>query len=274
VCPGDVFVFSGDVHRVVNPGRCILCGHCVSVCPADALRHSSLERGNFQDLPGSNPVSPGALDDFLRTRRSARVFSGKTLERDRVEELLNSTRHSPASTNTRNIRWLLIDDRKMLDELTAFTARYYNRLAGRLKNPLVRLGLNMTVGKRVVSNYRIQVPAMAAHLAPCIEGDDRLFHNAPVVAMASAPGIEHIALANINLAAAHLLLCAHARSIGTLVSGFCLTAMRRDRSMWKKLGIPPYNHLGAVIAMGESAVEFFRTPPRRKPRVEWFESET
>jgi len=241
----------------------------VSVCPADALRHSRLGREDFKEVPIGQILSPGDFESFMATRRSVRVFKKEPLDRALAEDLISECRHSPTSTNTQNIRWLLLDDRPSIDRLARFSAGYYLTLARRIRNPLVRFGLYLTVGKRIVDSYALRLPGIEDHFRECLAGKDLVFFNAPVVAVASAPGLDHLALANINLAVGHLLLAAHARGIGTLFSGFSLTALRRDHSLWDELGIPRHHHVGAVLAMGHPAIEFKLSPPRQTPKIEW-----
>ena len=56
---------------------CNLCGHCVSLCPTDAIHHEKMDMRNFPSLDRAIPFDSQQFIDFLRQRRSHRHFTGK-----------------------------------------------------------------------------------------------------------------------------------------------------------------------------------------------------
>ena len=86
-----------------------------------------------------------------------------------------------------------------------------------------------------------------------------------------ASGLQHIALASCNLAAMQLLLAAEVEGLGACYNGYALTALTRDKSMRRQVGIPAGYWPGAVIALGYPAGRFHRIPPRNKRRISYFE---
>jgi ferredoxin len=78
VCPEQVLEIAQGTAATVEKraGACIDCGQCVAVCPTESLRMPSLPMEGFPRL-GRQPVGYEALLEFLRHRRSVRVFQDR-----------------------------------------------------------------------------------------------------------------------------------------------------------------------------------------------------
>jgi nitroreductase/NAD-dependent dihydropyrimidine dehydrogenase PreA subunit len=272
-CPSAVFSWIGDEIDVHHPGRCIGCGHCVAACPHGALSHSELPPDRFAPLSDGPPLDLEALRRVFRERRSCRRFSDQEIERARIEALIDEARHAPTSTNSQNVRFLVFAGHDNVRRLAEWTCGYYLKLERQLKNPFVRLGIAVTVGRKTVNAYRYRMPAIAEMFRETMEGNDRLFYGAPAVLVLFASGLTHLAAASCNLAAMQLLLSADASGLGAFFSGYALTALVRDKPVREQVGVPRGYTPGAVIAIGEPAggFRFHRVPPRNKRRVIWFE---
>jgi nitroreductase/NAD-dependent dihydropyrimidine dehydrogenase PreA subunit len=268
-CPSAVFSWVGEELDTHHPGRCIGCGHCVAACPHGAFSHSELPPDRFTPLGQGPAVDLESLRRLFRERRSCRRFAERLLDRQRIETLIDEARHSPTSTNSQNVRFVVFAGRDRVRRLAEWTCGYYLKLERQLKNPLVRLGIAITVGRKTVNAYRYRMPAIAEMFRQTMAGDDRLFYGAPVVLAAFASGLAHLAAASCNLAAMQLLLAADASGLGAFFSGYALTALVRDKRVREQVGIPKGYTPGAVIAVGEPAGGFHRVPPRNKRRVIW-----
>lgn len=272
-CPSDVFSWREDELDAHHPGRCIGCGHCVAACPTGAFAHSELPLGRFAPLGEGQPVDIGGLRRLLRERRSCRRFADRPLARDQIEALLDEARHAPTSTNSQNVRFLVFGGREQVRRLSELTCGYYLKLERQLKNPLVRLAIATTVGRKTVSAYRFRMPAIAEMFRQTLAGDDRLFYGAPAVVVLFASGLTHLAAASCNLAAMQVLLAAEASGLGACFNGYALTALVRDRKLRERIGIAKGYTPGAVIALGEPDGGFHRVPPRNRRRIIWFEED-
>ena len=270
VCPSRVFRWSEGAIEIVAAGRCIGCGHCVAACPNAAFRHSELPLEQFAPL-SAEPAPPAeAIDRWLRERRTVRRFAPEPLATEEIEGLLDAARYAPTSTNSQNVRFIVFSGVDKVRTLAGWTADYYFKLQRQLENPFVRLGIQMAVGRKLVSAYRARMPAIAEMFRATLEGEDRLFYDAPAVAIAFASGMPHLSAASCGLAAAQILLAAKSRGLGACFNGYALTALIRDKETRNRVGISPEYTPGAVLAIGRPAGRFYRVPPRLPRRVIWF----
>ena len=96
------------VREIDSPYYCFRCGHCSSVCPkgAIALRCQEAEPESVSGCP----VSPEALAEMLRWRRSCRWFDRKCT-REELQSLIGSIRYAPTAENSQAVQYAVIDER-------------------------------------------------------------------------------------------------------------------------------------------------------------------
>jgi nitroreductase/NAD-dependent dihydropyrimidine dehydrogenase PreA subunit len=270
VCPSRVFVLGADDLELLAPGRCIGCGHCVAACPTEAFHHSELPSEAFVPIESASELGASTIDRLFRERRSVRRFSAEPVDEIAIEALLQTSRTAPTSTNAQNVRFIVFAGEDKVRALSEWTAGYYFKLGRQLENPIVRLGIRVAVGRKLVSAYRSRMPAIVEMFEKTRAGDDRLFYSAPVVVIAFASGMPHLATVNCGLAAAQILIAAESRGLGACFNGYALTALIRGKGMREKCGIAKGYTPGAVLAIGRPAGRFYRVPPRLPRRVSWF----
>jgi nitroreductase/NAD-dependent dihydropyrimidine dehydrogenase PreA subunit len=267
VCPNRVFSWDGNELDIRFQGRCIECGHCVAVCPSGAFHHSKLAPEGCIEIPKPYPVSPEVLQSVFALRRSCRRFLKEPITDENRIALFDAAAYAPTATNSRNVRFIALDTEQQIDLLERATSTYYLKLEKQLGNPIVRFFISLTVGKKVVDAYKYHLPIIVDRFRASMRGEESIFYGAPLVIIAYASGLGHIAAANCNLAVMQMMQKAEALGLATCYNGYVLTALVRDRQVRKAVGIPKGYHPAAVLAVGRPAVHFCRAPKRRPPRV-------
>ena len=119
VCAARVLALSKEGFPEELPEtRCILCGHCVAVCPNDALTHTGLPREEF--LPASKELPAAAvIDGLLNSRRSVREFKNKHVARETLEALLDVARRAPTASNSQKLHWIVVGGGEKVRALSA-----------------------------------------------------------------------------------------------------------------------------------------------------------
>ena len=112
-CPAFLLTRGADKFPVVAADaaeRCILCGHCIAVCPTGALSLAGKHAGDLIPLDPALGIAPEAAEQFLRSRRSVRRFKSKPVEHDLVRRCIDSARFAPSGVNTQPVNWIVAED--------------------------------------------------------------------------------------------------------------------------------------------------------------------
>jgi nitroreductase len=128
-----------------------------------------------------------------------------------------------------------------------------------------------TLGKRTLDDYyRDYYESVQEALEQYDRtGRDRLFHGATAAIVVGARPGASCPAEDALLATQNILLAAHAMGLGTCLIGFAVEAMRAERSIARKLGIPDEESVHAVIALGYPDEAYQKVCGRKKPLVRY-----
>ncbi|MDF2474134.1 MAG: nitroreductase [Anaerocolumna sp.] len=115
-CPEFILKLTENGPEEVCPEKCIACGHCVAICPKEAMdnRLSPLsQQMTVKDFPKLNHEE---AEIFLRSRRSIRSYKESAVPREKLTKLVNIAHYAPSGHNLQNISYVIVDDRKILNE--------------------------------------------------------------------------------------------------------------------------------------------------------------
>lgn len=130
---------------------CMECGHCVALCPAQAVTISDYPAEPLYDYdPKSMHLDPTNLLRFIQFRRSCRDFRPQRVEREKWEMMLQAGRFTPTGSNLQDVSYYIVQER--LDEF----------------KPLVWEGLHsITPGccPRRAGRHRPHCPDLCGHVA-------------------------------------------------------------------------------------------------------------
>ncbi len=62
---------------------CLICGHCVAVCPHGALSHKMVSIEDCPPIQKEFAINEAQVVQFLRSRRSIRLFKDKPVEKEK-----------------------------------------------------------------------------------------------------------------------------------------------------------------------------------------------
>ena len=105
---GCLAVQNGKAVAVNN--MCFYCGHCVAICPTGAIAIPELQMDRVEELNGVT-MDPQQLQLFMSGRRSIRHYQNRPVEKEKLEEILETGRMTPTASNLQNLRFVVIQDR-------------------------------------------------------------------------------------------------------------------------------------------------------------------
>ena len=239
-----------DGLAVQVQNTCNACGHCVAICPAGAVAIPDCEMDLVEELrPEDMQMDPVHLQRFMSGRRSIRQFQNRSVEREKLEAILETGRMTPTSSNRQNLRFVVLQDK--LPELREMAVEALGENADEIA---AQLG---------ASRYRDKLLWIREELH---RGNDRLFFEAPAVIVVIERGGSVV---NGALAASRMELMAVAQGLGVCFNGFFVWAASVDPRIPEALGCGEQDNIVTTLAVGYPDVNYCRTAPRKKLRVSW-----
>ena len=236
----------------VIPGSenaCILCGHCVTVCPEGALSHERMPVGATAPMNEKLAVAQTQAVQFLRSRRSVRVFENKPVEKDKVTRLIEVARYAPTAGNSQTVEWVVHSDPSRIDEIAATAVEWVRGLV--TSDPSV--AVTRPYLPRVVSRWD--------------SGYDSVLRKAPVLIVASAPKEAAFGLVDLTIALSYLDLLAPTMGLGTCWAGLLEGALLSSPSLREIAGIPKEHPYHYPMMLGYPTTKHYRLPERRPPKI-------
>ncbi|MGA2158694.1 MAG: nitroreductase family protein [Dehalococcoidia bacterium] len=269
-CPGKFYIQASkdSFPEARDLEFCNSCGHCVAICPKDAIVHSGFPQGYIQPVNQKNLPSQEAALELLRTRRSTRVFQDKPVEKQQIERIIDAARFAPTAHNTQTTEYIVVQDKKILDEMKRITANLIAGSIAKARNPLMKPMVSIILGKHSGAFFR-SIPQLKRLIAAVKSGTDRILRNAPVLIIFHADERSSMADINAQLAIQNAALMAYSLGLGSFYTGYILAACQRDKSIRRLINLPQNHKVYGGLAIGYPKFEFKKWIERKTPEVSW-----
>ncbi|MBI5491272.1 MAG: nitroreductase family protein [Deltaproteobacteria bacterium] len=263
ICPAEVLNVREGV-LVAEPERgvgCLACGQCVCVCPRDAIEVSG------RDLTRADAVLPdGERADYphlrrlLLGRRSVRRFRDEPVSSEDVDRILEAAATAPMGFPPSHVGVLVARDRERVQQLRRDLLPGVRgmRKVMRALRPLHGLML----GREAAQGFRrFIMPIAQSYEDHDARGEDVFFYDAPLALHFYGRALADPA--DPVIAATLAMVAAEALGLGTCVLGFPGPLLRQSAKLRRKYGLPEKIQPGMCLAIGHPAVKFGRAIRRR-----------
>jgi nitroreductase/NAD-dependent dihydropyrimidine dehydrogenase PreA subunit len=229
---------------------CLLCGHCVAVCPHGALNHERIPIDTCPPIDNDMVINEEQALQFLRSRRSVRFFKDKPVEKETLQRLIEIARYAPTGSNSQQVEWTVFNDKEKIHNLAGMTID----------------GMKQLLGKDPKGNYPPYFPLI---IAAWDFGLDVVLREAPALVVASAPASAISGMTDVSLALSYLELAAQTKGIGTCWAGIIHMGLQSNQLLQEALGLPEghVHHYGMML--GYAKPRYYRLPERKTPKIHW-----
>ena len=109
-CPVNNIIIENK-KSVIKNQDCLMCGHCVAICPKEAITMTG-----FDELPIELTNKPILDSDELlmaiKSRRSIRKFKDKEVSSEIVKQIIEAGRYTPSAKNSQDVSYIILDNKK------------------------------------------------------------------------------------------------------------------------------------------------------------------
>ncbi len=223
-------------------GLCISCGHCVAACPTGALSNVKVPLESCIIIQKEQQPSLDSVVQFLKSRRSIRVFKERSVTRDVLEQILDCARWAPSASNKQPVRWTVVEQPKDVRHLAQLTAEWLKKE-------------NWGYVQRFVAAWDL--------------GKDMILRGAPHLVVAMAPEENPWAQGDCAIALTYVELTAKANGLGTCWAGLFTRAVGANPSISEFLGVPEGHRVYGALMLGYPVYNYHRIPGRNKAAIKW-----
>ena len=222
--------------------RCILCGHCISVCPEDAILYEDMgETFTFEGIRNlESIISYKDIFKFLSALRVVRRYKKDKIPEDIIEKILNVMQYAPTGANIRSENFTVISDFEILEEIS------------------------IAIRQAIESH-----PNLKARFGPTFKNlqdeGKNLFFNAPHLIIVHTQIPLNMNYINIGNIITYGRLAAQALGLGTCYHGWTQMALEINKKI-KRL-IRASGTTACAFTLGYPSVKYYRVPPRTPKRV-------
>jgi nitroreductase len=251
-----IFQYYEKEINIENEEYCIFCGHCISVCPDEAIRHEKLNYKEFQDI-SEEKISPSLLKALFQERRSIRRFKKKEIPQQQIQEIIEMSRFAPTGSNAQNVKFLVLQG-ESIPPFVTLVREFYGQILELLQESSVE-------SKTMLRRMR----KWKHWLQEAEKEKDAIFYDPSTVIVIYAPSDDSLSPLNSGFVTSYLMLAAQVYGLGTCNIGYALEAIKRRPEIAEHLGIPEDEQVFSVLALGFPSLKYQRTPLRNPPQIKW-----
>ncbi len=225
-------------------GSCMLCGHCIALCPEEAILYKDLGEEHFtfdgiDDLANYLPYAK--LINFLKAARSVRFYKKTQVPGSVLQQVLRAMECAPTGANVRSEKITVLSDASQIKALSEAV------LEELLKNPANKARWEESFGiRKKIYEYPIYFDAPHVFI---------------VYGLGNTP-IDHYNIANIIT---YGRLAAQSLGLGTCYNGWTQMAFESNPELPKMAGVRGKSW--GVFTLGYPNIRFYWVPPRSRKKV-------
>jgi nitroreductase/NAD-dependent dihydropyrimidine dehydrogenase PreA subunit len=233
-----------------NEEHCMICGHCVAVCPHGAMSLAKMPTESCTEIVRAFLPSWEQTRHFLRSRRSVRLYKEQEVDRGTIQQLIEVARYAPTASNSQTLHWTVITGRTKLSEISKMAVDWMRgAIAAQPKSPIALYFTRVVIGWDM--------------------GYDGILRTAPNLIIASAPKEASNGLVDCAIALTYLELAALSMGLGTCWAGLLQAAMLNTPAVIKKIDLPEGHTAHYPMMIGYPKLNYYRLPERNQPYIHW-----
>ena len=260
-----------DDHMTVNATEenCNLCGHCVALCPTEAIVHHKMDEGNFLPVDHKLTFDTDDFIHFVRKRRSHRHFKEREVQRRDLEKLADVCRYAPTGSNRQAIELKIIRDPEKIERLSHLTMDYFIDLIDRVE---AQVGQFEADGKEVPSSVRDLHTNLSRYKGMKLAreiGLDVIFYAAPVVIVFHSSDAATTPKDDCVIAAQTVNMTAMTMGLECCYIGLFTNSSGAHPPIQGELKLPRGHKVYSTLIMGYPKITFFKSIDRKPIKVTW-----
>jgi nitroreductase/NAD-dependent dihydropyrimidine dehydrogenase PreA subunit len=230
---------------------CLRCGHCVAVCPYDAVSIEGMAPEQCEPLKRRLLPTAGQVELLLKSRRSIRSYRDEAVPREKLERLIDIARYAPSGHNSQPVQWLVVEDASETRRMGGLVVEWMRAIVE--SKPEMAANLRFD---RIVEQFDA--------------GYDYILRGAPHVIVAHADKANAMMAPTASIIAlTYVELAAYATGLGACWAGYFQIACGSYKPLQEALNLPEGHQVHGALMVGYPKHRFSRIPLRNAPAIAW-----
>jgi len=250
---------------------CMECGHCVAVCPVNAINLKTFPVEQVIEITKDFKLpSYKTLLNLIMKRRSVRQFKEDPIPDDLWKKLLEVGRYAPTGHNDQLVHFTIVRDPERLNQFSDEITKSFKEIVTLYhKNKTQFKELKKSMSK---TNFRILkdliIPGLPIMIKGIEQGEEIWRWNGNLIIIHASKKTTTL-MEDCSVAAAHIMLAAEILGLGTCSLGIATAALNIFESVKQIVNLPKKQIVAYTLAIGFPRVKYFRIPPRQPAKVTW-----
>ncbi len=249
---------------------CMECGHCVAVCPVNAISLKNFPREQVREISqGFKIPSYDSLLNLIMARRSVRQFKREPVPEDLWNKLLEAGRYAPTGHNDQLVHFTIVRNQDRLKQISEKITQGFIELAELAKDKSKFKEMQKSLSKTTLGILKgLILPGLPIMLKGIEAGEDFWRWNGELFIIHASKKTTTL-IEDCAVAAAHVMLAAELSGLGTCSLGIATAALNIFDEVKELVNLPKRHVVAYTLAVGIPQVKYFRIPPRQPPKVTW-----
>lgn len=248
--PRNLRIENGKAHTVSE--NCMQCGHCVAICPTNAIEITDYDMEDIADNP-TQKFTAEELLSFIKARRSIRQYKDRPVEKRVLTQVIEAGRYTATAANRQGLSFIVVEK-----EMELFRSLVIENLGKQGRAILAAKNTSLPM-----QGYAQRWVDFEDTYKKDPNAKDEVFFGAPIVILIA--GDNPI---DAGLAASNMELVACANGLGLLYSGFITRSAENEKTK-KMIGVPAEKTILTALVIGYPDVKYKRSAPRKKADIIW-----
>jgi nitroreductase len=206
---------------------------------------------NFEKLP-KHPFGYEEFFDFVRRRRSVRVFKDKPVEREVIQKIFDAAATAPMGFPPHSTEVVVIADPEELEFLLEQLVENYTKTLKAFSSPIGRAILRLAAGAESYHSLKHHILKIASHANDVYRenGADNYMRGAPVLMLFHGNRRALSYEENAHLICNYAMLAALSLGLGSTIIGLIPPVVDRSKMLRERYGIPKDNKVCTSLVLG------------------------
>lgn len=255
-CGLKVVEMVNDVPKE-RSNMCNSCGHCVAICPLDAIKLKDCDMTNFISMQ-DHGITYEQYYNLVRNRKSIRNYLDKPLNQDHINKIMDSVRYIPTGANRQHLKYNIVTDPNKLLQIKQSIAKKFIFLKKMAKifRPFVPKFEYLSL-MRLVEHWNKYEEAG-------FKGKDPFLQGAPCVIIIYSNKQHMLTQWESGIACYNIISTAETLGIGNQLLGYLALTAKAFKSLRKPSMVPKKHKILAALLLGYSDIKYLKTVDRRE----------